>query len=497
MNENNRDDQSNQSMITLVRGGWVAVWDGIKHRVVERGEVVFQDGQILYAGPQFDGHVDKVIDRPEWFVCPGFINLHGHIGMELKASSIDIPHSGQFAPSEEFVRQEPFAPVPSLTLEEQRLGAEFSLVQMLRCGATTIVDAHGSGTLWWLGNPPRDEEMLADIVGRIGSRAYLALGFRSSRKYQKKDGPAGWYEDEETGMKDLQEALHFAEEHRGTHGGRVEAILTAHAAERCSPALLEATLREAKAANLPITIHVAQALEEVEFIRERYGETPVGYLHNNDFLGPNIILGHCVYTSGHPAVNSRDQDRDLKLIADAGSSVAHSPLPFARRGEALYTLPRYLDHGINVGIGCDVWPADIIEEMRLAWFLGKLTNMTADRPTCMEVFTAATVGSANALGRTDLGRLVSDARADMVCIDLSHYHFGPVLDPVRSLVAFGKGQDVDTIFVDGREVVRDGHVLNANENDLQMAAPDILRSLEKAASERDPNNRALKTILSL
>jgi len=255
-------------------------------------------------------------------------------------------------------------------------------------------------------------------------------------------------------------------------------------------------LKEARARDLPIEIHTAQYMGEVDLIRQRYGETPVGHLNNLGFLGPDIILGHCIFISGHPAVGG-DPDRDLKLIADAGSSVAHSPLPFARGGTALHTLPRYLDYGINVGLGCDIWPADIIEEMRLAWFLGKHTNQTADRPTCLEVFTAATAGSANALGRDDLGRLAPGARADIVCVDLSRYHYGPVLDPVRSLVAFGKGQDVDTIFVDGRMIVESGKVLNVDEDKLKAAAPGILQNLAQAASERDPQRRTLDSILGL
>ena len=222
----------------------------------------------------------------------------------------------------------------------------------------------------------------------------------------------------------------------------------------------------------------------------------MGHLNSLGFLGPDITLGHCIYISGHPAVGG-DPDRDLKIIADAGSSVAHSPLPFARRGEALHTLPRYLDHGINVGIGCDIWPVDIIEEMRLAWFLGKHTNKTAERPSCMEVFTAATAGSANAMGRDDLGRLAPGACADIVCVDMSRYHYGPVLDPVRSLVAFGKGQDVDTIFVDGQRIVEGGNVLNADEEALRAAAPGILRKLAQAASERDPMHRTIESILGL
>jgi cytosine/adenosine deaminase-related metal-dependent hydrolase len=115
----------------------------------------------------------------------------------------------------------------------------------------------------------------------------------------------------------------------------------------------------------------------------------------------------------------------------------------------------------------------------------------------MEVFTAATVGSADAMGRPDLGRLAPGARADMVCVDLSGYHYGPVLDPIRSLVAFGKGQDVDTIFVDGRTVVEDGRVLNADEDALRAAAPGILHKLAQAASERDPLNRTIESILGL
>jgi cytosine/adenosine deaminase-related metal-dependent hydrolase len=176
--------------------------------------------------------------------------------------------------------------------------------------------------------------------------------------------------------------------------------------------------------------------------------------------------------------------------------VAHAPLAFARRdAEALYSLPRYLDHGINVGIGCDIWPGDIISEMRLAWLMGKHANQTVERPTCREVFHAATVGSADALQRSDLGRLAPGAKADIVCVDLSGYHFGPVLDPVRALVSFGTGWDVDTIYVDGRLIVSGGNVLNANEEKLRAAAPGIMHKLHQAAAERDPVGRTAESIL--
>jgi len=483
-------------MITLLRGGWVATWDGSRHLVFARGEVAFQGDQMLYAGPRFDGQADRVIDRPEWFICPGFINLHGHIGVEVMASLVDLPLGVGVGPSETFVKESPLFMPATLAPEEQRLSAEFSLAQMLRTGSTTVVDAHGYGPVWWLGNPPHDEEMLVETVGRIGCRAYLALAFRSARSYLEPDGTRRFHWDEQMGRAGLEEGLRFALRHDGAFDGRVRCLLTPHHTMNCSPELLKMTLAAAREHDLRIQVHAAEYTLEIDMIRKRYGETPVGLLHRIGFLGPDIILGHCLYTSGHPDIGG-DPARDLELIADAGSSVAHSPRLFATAGVALHTLPRYLDHGVNVGLGCDIWPADIIEEMRLAWLMGKHANRTAERPTCMEVFTAATAGSADALGRTDLGRLAAGARADIVCIDLSRYHFGPVLDPVRSLVAFGKGQDVDTVFVDGRMVVENGRVLNANEDKLRTAAPDIHRSLAKAVAERDPLGRTPESILGL
>ena len=481
--------------VTLLRGGWLAAWDGTQHQILDRGEVAFEGDEILYVGSRFDGQADTVIDEPEWFICPGFINLHGHVGVDPMAPLVDVPRGGQFSPGPDFVENAPLSMWPTLTPEEQQLNGEFCLVQMLRTGTTTVVDAHGYGAVWWLGNPPTDEEALAETVGRIGSRAYLGLGFRSARSYKDAQGRSRQYWDEEMGRAGLREGLRFALEHRGRFDGRVQTLLTPHAVEKFTPDLLKMTLREARAAGLPIEIHVSQSLFEVQAVRERHGDTPVGFLDSLGFLGPDIILGHCVFIDDHPAVGG-DSDRDLKLIAQAGSSVAHAPLAFARRdAEALYSLPRYLDYGINVGIGCDIWPGDIISEMRLAWLMGKHTNETVDRPTCREVFYAATVGSADALQRGDLGRLAPGAKADVVCVDLSGYHFGPVLDPVRALVSFGTGQDVDTIYVDGRLVVSGGCALNTDEEKLRAAAPGILRKLHAAASERDPLGKTADGIL--
>jgi cytosine/adenosine deaminase-related metal-dependent hydrolase len=474
-------------MITLLRGGWVAAFDGTRHRVVPNGEVVFDRARILYAGPRWDGTPAEVVDLPGMLISPGFINTHAHVGVELMAPFVDLPLSAgthrRYGPSRDFAGRRDLP--PSLSREEQQLSGEFSLVQMLKCGATTIVDAAGSGPLWWLGNPPGDEEMLLETAARVGARVYGALSYRSGRVYRDAHGTPGWVWDEDAGHEGLRRAVAFAVRHRGTRGGFADALLCPHAVDNCSPALLRATKEAAAEHGLRVQIHCAQYDFEVQRIRERYGRTPVEHLATLGFLGPEVILGHTIYTQGHVAVGG-DPTRDLGLIADSGASVAHSPLPFARRGETLQSFARYRAAGINVAMGCDIWPADIIAEMRLAWFLGKAVDRTPESPSCQDVYDAATLGGARALRRGDLGRLAPGATADIVVVDLGRGHIGPVLDPIRALVTCATGQDVHSVWVQGRRVVEAGRALFADEAKLRAGAEAVYRSMARAAMARDP-----------
>jgi cytosine/adenosine deaminase-related metal-dependent hydrolase len=483
---------------TLVRAGWVVAFDGERHRVVPNGEVAFDGPRVLYAGPRWDGVADEVVEAPGMLASPGFINAHGHVGVELMAPFVDpppgVPGRGRYAPSHAAVAVR--EPPPSLTLAEQQLSGEFALIQLLKCGTTTVVDAAGSGPLWWLGNPPADEEMLLDTAARLGIRVYASLSYRSGRVYYDHDGVARWHWDEAFGHEGLRRALAFALAHRGTRGGLAEALLCPHAVDNCSPDLLRATAEAARAHDLIVQIHCAQYEFEVARIREQYGCTPVEHLARLGFLGPRVILGHTVYTQGHPRVGG-DPDADLRLIADAGASVAHSPLPFARRGEMLHSFGRYRAAGITMAMGCDIWPADIVQEMRLAWVLGKAAGRTADAPTCRDVYDAATLGGATALGRPDLGRLAPGATADIVLVDLARHHFGPVLDPIRALVTCGTGQDVHTVWVQGRRVVEGGRVLAADEPRVRRGAEGVYRSLVRAARARDPVGALPEALLGL
>ena len=106
--------------------------------------------------------------------------------------------------------------------------------------------------------------------------------------------------------------------------------------------------------------------------------------------------------------------RDLEILARSGVTVAHCPLVFARRGNALESFHRYRAAGVNVGLGTDTYPRDLISEMRWASLLCKVVEHDFTVATAAEVFDAATLAGARALGRDDIGRLAPGARADIV-----------------------------------------------------------------------------------
>jgi 5-methylthioadenosine/S-adenosylhomocysteine deaminase len=105
---------------------------------------------------------------------------------------------------------------------------------------------------------------------------------------------------------------------------------------------------------------------------------------------------------------------------------------------AIRTAPRgfrrYQRAGVNVGIGTNTVPQTMIEEMRAAATFSRIAAENVFTATTEDVFTAATIGSAKALLRKDLGRLAVGMKADIVLVDMETPSMRPARDPLRSLI---------------------------------------------------------------
>jgi len=186
-------------------------------------------------------------------------------------------------------------------------------------------------------------------------------------------------------------------------------------------------------------------------------------------LDRNVILTHALYIAGNGPYDDPHGD-DLRLIAEGGATVCHCPLVFLRRGQSLHSFDRYRRAGINLGLGTDTFPQDMIREMRYAALASKVEHADPTAGTAAAAYDAATLGGARALGREDLGRLAPGARADILIVDLNRLHVGPVADPVKALVYHCTAADIDRLIVDGQVVVEDGRLLTADEDELVRRA---------------------------
>ena len=158
-------------------------------------------------------------------VCPGFINTHAHVGVEVMTALVDVDRAGPgrwLSPSLAAVTRATPGP---LGPDAQRASAAFALSRLLRSGCTTVVDVVGSGTLWWLGSPPDDVQIMVDAVGAIGLRAYLSPGYRSHAVYADAEGQTRYHPVARGGRDGLDRAVEFIQRHDGAHSGRVRGML--------------------------------------------------------------------------------------------------------------------------------------------------------------------------------------------------------------------------------------------------------------------------------
>jgi len=478
---------------TLVRGGWVVGSERGAHTLWRDGVLVFEDDRVLHVGARFDGQADREIDARGKLVSPGFIDCHVHSGH--RASHRLITDTGRpdyfgqpfldISVSREGTRVggDPryLRPDARDADEGTRLHAEFTIAEMLRGGTTTFME---------FGSQLRVQEALLAEVERLGIGAYLGPGFDSGRWVGDERGRLKRVVDEAAGWKEFEAACGFIRRVDGTLGGRVRGLLVPREAETCALDLLRATRKAAEELRVPITTHAAyNVIEFYEMVRE-HRMTPVEVLESVGLLGSDLTIGH----ANLPAESYRffSGGRELELMGRHGVSISHCPVNIARRGRSLDSWERYREARINIALGSDTYPRDMIMQMRMASYFGKVMSANLKAATAAEVFAAATLGGARALGRDDLGRLAPGAKADLVIVDLSGgdtLRWGPVRDPIKSLVECGIGDDVETVVVDGVVRMENRRIPGVDLADLRARGQSAGEAIWARLQEWDPLRR--------
>jgi cytosine/adenosine deaminase-related metal-dependent hydrolase len=326
----------------------------------------------------------------------------------------------------------------------------------------------------------------------MGIRAYLGPCYMSGLTYQRADGSLAQHWDEAKGMAGLDDAARFIADFDNTAQGRVRAFLAPDRIETQMPRVLERTAALQRETGVPMRLHCCQSVYEFETVLSLRGHTPLGWLESLGLLTDRAILPHGIYISGHPQVSTKG-DADMRRLVCSGATVAHCPIVFGRDGEALSSFASYRAAGVRFGMGTDTHPADMVENIRLGRMLSHLMGGTPPA-TAADFYRAATIGGADALGRSDLGRLAPGAKADITVLDLSGFHLGQVLDPIKAMVLAGSGRDFRASFIDGREVMADFAVIGSDPAALSRSADRQILKARAIHADRAPGRPAEESI---
>ena len=458
------------SQTTVIRdAAWIVAWDASsgQHAYLRDADVVFTGNTIVHVGSGYHGPVDAEVDARRRLVMPGLVNIHAHpSGEPLRKGITDETRSPGFHHSSLYE----FLTVFDNDREGRLASLQVALSELLLSGCTTVTDL----------SPPYDGWL--DALGESGMRAVVAPGFRDAR-WRTRDGHSLEYQwDEGAGREAFAMARQTIERAEQHSSGRLGGMVYPAQIDTCSRQTLRDAYDYAEERNLPWQTHAAQSVTEFQEMTRRHGKTPIQLMHDIGVLGPRTIIGHGIFLDHHPWLHWSTRE-DLALLADNGVSVAHCPTVFARRGITLRSFGEYLRRGVNLGLGTDTYPHNFIEELRAAAYFARVIAGSVDDLNTRDIFDAATVSGARALGRDDIGRLAPGCRADLVLVDIGDPSMMPLREPLRSLIYVAADRAVRDVYVDGRQVVADGRVLTMD----YPAASAVLEAAQKRSLARTPD----------
>ena len=187
-------------------------------------------------------------------------------------------------------------------------------------------------------------------------------------------------------------------------------------------------------------------------------------------LEPDVTIAHlCEVTAG-----------EIELLAARRVTATHAPGCDIPMGWGIAPVAALLRSGVPVGMGTSGGGSNdaghLLADARLAM---QVSGLTGDPVTGRTLLTMCTEGSAQGLGRSDIGHLRPGAAADLCIWDCGDVFDAGVADPVEGLLWAAPGRRPRDVMVAGRWVVRDGRLLT----DDSRAAARSLTELIAARSD--------------
>jgi len=436
--------------ITRIRAGWVVGYAEGDHRLFERGEVVYQGDRVLYVGHDYRGAVDEEISAPDALVGPGFVDLDALGDLDTTVLGFDNQPGWQKGRvvAADWPRRD------LLNREQLDFNKLYAYTHLLLNGITSALPITSILYREWAED--LDEyRHAAEVAESLGLRMWLGPAFMSGHNVVETNGTIGARFDEKRGLQGLDDAVTFAQEIRARGNPLLSAALTPDRIEGCTEGLLRALSQAVNELHCPTRLHCCQSELEVNEIAARFGgRSSLQVLEDFGLLHQHMLLPHGQFLGGKdPTTQSIGQD--IARLASSGASLIACPLVSGRHAKYMEQYSALRQAKINIALGTDTFPPDMITNMHLGTVLSRVVSGNVAAASAADYYRMATIGGADALGRPDLGRLCAGAQADIIFYDLSQPAIGQVFDPITAMVINGNGRDVSHVIVAGEKVLWD------------------------------------------
>jgi cytosine/adenosine deaminase-related metal-dependent hydrolase len=420
---------------TLLRNGHVVTMDEVRSE--HDGWVVIQDGVIAEVGDGNPPEADQEVDLAGAVVTPGLINTHHHLYQTLTRA-----HAQQ---AELFAWLKTLYPIwARLDGEAEYAAARTGLAELALSGCTTVFDHH---YVFPRGQPDVIDALL-QAAADLGVHLVVGRGSMDLGESQGGLPPDSLVEDRETILEETEQLAR-----RG-----VEVAVSPCSPFSVTKELMRESAELARRHGLTLHTHLAETVEEEAYCQELYGCTPVEYLDEVGWLADDVWCAHCVHLS----------KPEVQRFADTGTGVAHCPTSNLRLGAGVAPVREMVQRGVRVGLGVDGSASnersDLFLEVKQALLVARGRH-GPEAMTARDALQLATRGGASVLRRTDIGSLEPGKRADIAVWSLESLELAGAADPLAGLV-FSAPHRVDRLFVDGEEIVREGHLVRADESEI-------------------------------
>lgn len=421
------------------------------------GDLLIEDDRIAAVG-RLDEVTDAlVVDARDRIVLPGLIDTHRHMWQSaLRTIACDWTLGQYFA---RMRGQLGGVFRPEDTFAATLLG----MVEALDAGTTTVVDwSHNL-------NGPDHADAAWDALQQGGGRAIFAYGATNDQARQN-DGSAH--------TRDVARLRHGV---GSSDSGRITLGLAVRGPQFSAIEACVADWGLARELGLPVTVHVGGGLRGAEGV--------VTDLDQHNLLGPDTTYVHCNMLS----------DGELDRIAESGGRASVSPEVEANMGHGPAATARLRSREIATGLSADVCTnvgGDLFGAMRVAIALQRGEDHAAAfatgaalgevSMTARDALAMATVDGARACGLdARVGTLEAGKQADILVLRADMPNLAPLSNPVGAIVHAAGPHNVDSVYVAGRPVKRNGAFVDLDVRAVMERAAASHHFLLEAAGATD------------